>query len=79
MIDQLLRSFLLGDASIAALAEEVTIGTIPIDADGSLYVDTYIWSSNFSEEDNLNLSGTNGGLCEYRFDVECCSTNIGTA
>ena len=79
MIGQLLRSFLLADTAIAALADEVAVGFIPTDADGNLQVETYIWLSNFSEEDSLALDGTNAGLTEYRFDVECCSTSISEA
>jgi hypothetical protein len=72
MIDELLISYLNGDAAIAAMAEEIAIGQVPVDADGNLLVGTYIWISNFDESPNTDMTG-GSGLSRYKYDVEVCS------
>lgn len=78
MIDEHLVSFLDSDPAIAALAEEIAIGEVPEPKDGDLLVGTYIWCSQFDEEDELDLDGESG-LTRYRMDMECCSTSTAKA
>lgn len=78
MIDEFLVSFLTSDSSISGLAQEIAVGQVPVDDDGELLVQTYIWISNYDEEDELDLSGESG-LTKYRFDIEACSLDDRTA
>ena len=50
MIDELLVDFLQSDGAIAALADEIAVGETPVDADGTLLVQTYVWISFFNEQ-----------------------------
>lgn len=78
MMDELLVSFLSQDEQVDSMAKEIAVGETPIDADGRLLVDTYIWMSNYEEDDKLDLDGKSG-ITRYRFDIECCSKNDTTA
>lgn len=78
MIDELLVSYLNADATIASLAQEIAVGQVPVNDEGSPLVDTYIWISTYDEEDVLDLDGESG-LTYYRFDIEVCSTDDRTA
>ncbi len=78
MIDEFLVSFLNADATLTSLADEIAVGEVPVDTEGNLLAESYIWISNFDESDHLDLDG-DAGLTRYRFDIECCSTSIRTA
>jgi len=74
MIDELLVSFLRSQQPVNDIAKEIAVGETPTNADGKLLIDTYIWISNFDEEDKIDLCGETG-LTRYHFDIECCSTD----
>jgi predicted nucleotidyltransferase len=74
MIDEFLVSYLQSKPAIKALAEEIAIGQVPVDDEGDLQVDTWIWIEQYSEVDELDLDGISG-LTEYHFDCEVCSTD----
>lgn len=81
MMDELVVSFFNQDAVIKELADEIAVGETPVEVDSgqvTLTAETWIWMSNYDEDDKLDLDGKSG-LTRYRFDIECCSLNDTTA
>ena len=78
MMDELLVSFLRGQQPVNQLAKEIAVGELPVDADGDLLLQTYVWISNFDEDDSIDMDGKTG-LTRYHFDIECCSVDTLTA
>lgn len=78
MIDDDFVEFLEADSAVAAITTDISVGEVPASDDGIPYLDTYVWISQYDENDTLDLTGTSG-LTEFRFDVECCAENELTA
>lgn len=72
-IDENLVTFLTADAGVSAISTLIAVGWIP-DADST----PYVWVSLQDEEDELDLDGSSG-YARSRFDIECCSDDIGEA
>lgn len=81
MMDELVVSFFNQDPVIKSLTDEIAVGEVPIEVDGGkmvLTAETYIWMSNYNEDDSIDLDGETG-MTRYSFDIECCSIDDATA
>lgn len=76
MIDEHLHSFLKSNNTIDSEADEIAVGQIPVDSEGKLQAETYIWMQQYTEEDSLDLDGE-AGLTEFNFDCEVCGVDTG--